>query len=101
MELVQQNDVGTDIKLTFVEDDSAVDISAASVKSIMVEKPSGTVDTHTAAFFTDGTDGIIIYTIVDGDIDEVGSYSMQGLFTSPSGTWYTDIHKFRVTPNLA
>lgn len=89
-------DVGTAFTLTVVEGTSVVDISSASVKEILFQKPSGTVVTKTATFQTDGTDGKIRYITIAGDIDESGYWLYQGHIVLPSWSGHTDTHGFEV-----
>ena len=37
---------------------------------------------------------------INGDLDEVGNYKLQGKVTLPSGTYFTDIHTFKVHCNI-
>lgn len=96
----QINDVNVRIKLTVQEDGAAIDISAATTKTIYIKKPSGTVVTATATFFTDGTEGIVYYDSVLGDIDESGLFRVQGKVIIAGGTYYTSVESFRVDRNL-
>lgn len=56
--------------------------------------------TKAASFNTDGTDGKIYYTAVADDLDEVGTYEIQGKVVITDGTFYTDIQTFKVHRNL-
>ena len=84
-ECIFVNDVGTIFKVTIEDCDTgaAIDLSVATsgttVKQIIFKKADGTVVTHTAEFDTDGSDGVITYTIQDGDVDM-------------SGTWFIQVH---------
>lgn len=96
----QVNDINVRIILTVEEDGAAISIAAATVKTIYIKKPSGTVVTATATFFTDGTEGKIYYDSVSGDINESGLYRVQGLVLIGGGTYYTSVESFRVDRNL-
>lgn len=75
---VHVNDVGTRFKLTLEDgDNTAVNISTATVKRLDFRKPDGTVIQRTAAFFTTGADGILYYDTIAGDIDQVGKWYVQ------------------------
>ena len=54
---IHVNDVGTLFTLTIKDGDSAVNISSATTKKIIIKKPSGTKLTYNTAFVSDGTDG--------------------------------------------
>lgn len=97
-----ENDVGTAFRITIrdCETTLVVDLSAATIKQIIFTKPSGTKVTQTATYFTDGTDGIIYYATVDGDLNEVGVWQMQAYVEIGGSKWYTDVKTFRVGKNL-
>ena len=94
------NDVGTQFLVTVTDGTSAVDISSATTKQLIFKKPSGAKLTKAAAFNTDGTDGKIRYNVAADDLDEVGSYKLQGKVVISDGTFYTDITTFKVYRNL-
>jgi hypothetical protein len=97
---IHLNDVGTKFLVTIKDGSSAVNISSASTKEIIIQKPSGTKITATATFDSDGTDGKIHYVTVADDLDEAGSYKLQGKVIISDGTFYTDITSFKVYRNL-
>lgn len=73
-------DVGTLFQVKIVDCDTglAIDISSATVKQIVFEDPLGAVVRQTASFVTDGTDGWLEYSVVDGDLDMSGTWKIQG-----------------------
>ena len=76
---IHVGDVGIVFTITIVDADSvAVDISGATDKVLFFRKPSRTRVRQAAEFVTDGTDGQLQYTTVAGDIDEAGSWQVQG-----------------------
>ncbi len=62
-----------------------LDLSAATLKRIVLTKPDGNEVAMDAAFLTDGTDGGLVYTTVPGDIDLPGLWGVQAQFAL--GTW--------------
>lgn len=102
-DVIHNGDVGTVVTLTIYEDDetTVVDVSAAATKTIYVKKPSGTKDSWTASFTTDGSDGKIYYTTTTGDIDETGTWLVQGYVEIGTSKYYSTRESFRVLPNLA
>ena len=94
------NDVGTKFLVTVTDGSSAVDISSASTKQLIFKKPSGAKLTKATSFVTDGTDGKMQYNVAADDLDEAGSYKLQGKVIISDGTFYTDIHTFKVYRNL-
>ena len=97
---IHQNDIGTKFVVTVKDGSSVVNISSASTKQIIIKKPGGATLTKSAVFSTDGTDGIIYYSAVSGDLDETGTYKIQGKVIITDGTFYTDIQSFKVHRNL-
>ena len=82
------------------QDDAAVDVSGATTKEIVFERPDGTSVTRDATFLTDGTDGIVEYQAVGGDHDIAGPWRKQAHVTIASGDWKSTIVGFPVAPNL-
>lgn len=97
---IRIGDIGTIIRATVKDGTTAVNISTATVKTIILEKPDGTNLEKEASFYTDGVDGIIQYTTILGDLSTSGIWKLQGLVTMPSGTWRTTIESFTVYDNL-
>ena len=93
-------DIGVTFKITITDCDTAVDISTASTKQIWLYKPDGTVLTKTASFFTDGTDGIITYTTVSGDIDIAGFWRIEAYVVMGTSEYHSEIERFRVYNHL-
>ena len=98
---VHNGDIGTVFELTIVDtDDTAVDVSTAAVKYIYFQDPTGTRMRKTATFTTDGTDGKIEYVTIAGDIDEVGTWQVQGYVETSLGKFYTEKMSFQVLSTL-
>lgn len=95
-------DIGTNIKITVMNDGAVFNISSATDLQMVFKKPTSTTCTTVdATLFTDGTDGIMVYTTPDEDfLDVDGIWDVQGVVTLPTGTWHTKPSKFRVRPNL-
>jgi hypothetical protein len=98
---IHQNDIGTIIQVQISDcNGSAIDISAATSKEIVFKKPNGALVTKIATFVTDGTDGKMKYVIVDGDLDQVGSWKVQGIVAVGSYVWHSSFETFKVHRNL-
>lgn len=98
---IHKGDIGTQFKVTIKnQTGTVVDLSGMSTKQILLKKPSGDILTKTASFFTDGSDGIIVYTTVDGDINEHGEWFLQAYYSDGTSARYTDITLFTVHRNL-
>jgi len=97
---VHKNDIGTAFRVTVQDGDTVVDVSGATIKQIIFQKPSGTTVTQTATFVTDGTDGQIQYVTVSGDLDEAGKWIMQGYVVLAAWQGHSDMYQFEVYENL-
>ena len=99
---IHLDDIGTRFQVTIKDDGSVVDLSAASGLTISFRKPSDTVVNRTASTLSDGSvvSGVMYYDSISGDLDEAGNYKLQGKVVLTSGTFYTDIHTFKVHCNL-
>ena len=73
-----KGDIGTEIRLTVVDQDgTVVNLAAATKLEIHAEAPSGATKEWTATLYGTGTDGKIKYVTVAGAIDEVGVWDLQ------------------------
>lgn len=98
---IHQNDIGTTLLVTICDcSNNAIDISTADTKQIVLKKPSGSTLTKTATFITDGSDGKIQYVVQSGDMDEVGTWKVQGVVTIGAYTWHSNFESFKVYRNL-
>lgn len=99
LDKIVNGDYGQSIELTFVDVDTgnAANISSyTTAKQMIFTSPSGTASTKTAAFKTDGSDGIITYTLISGDINSAGNWTVRGVVTTGSAKLSTEEHKFTV-----
>lgn len=99
-EEIHVGDIGTIFRITVNSDSSPLDISAASTKQIIFRKPDGNIMTKDAAFYTDGTDGIIQYATLEDDLSIAGTWKIQALVALPSGNWRSSISEVTVYANL-
>jgi hypothetical protein len=97
---IHMNDIGTVFQLELQEDEVTVDVSAATDITIYLGAPSGATKVKTGVFVTDGSDGLIKYTTVTDDLDEVGPWQIQGKITMPAWEGHTSIVQFSVYPNI-
>ena len=93
---LSKNDVGSVISVTVKENGVVFNASAATVKTLRLKKPNETVITKTAVFETDGSNGVLIYTTVAGDLNENGMWTGQLYLEFPTGKWSTDVFTFVV-----
>lgn len=98
---IHLGDVGTVFTATILDENgAAVDVSSASELTLVYNKPDGTAIERTAVLVNDGTDGMISYTTIALDIDQVGTWRVQGYVAIGTSEFYSDVHVFRVYPNL-
>ena len=96
MSEIHKEDIGTLFKLTIVDQDGViVDVSSDPSPEIKF-KVGSQVLTRVAKFTTDGTDGVIEYTTVSGDLNVKGNWTMQGHIILTSGEWHTTKVNFKV-----
>lgn len=100
---VRVGDIGTEVVVQVLDEDlAAVDVSAATVRTIYLRRPSGTVLTKAAVLDTTGADGRIRHDSVAGDFSEAGYYRVFGRVVLADGrTWSTDEGGFQVRANFA
>jgi len=80
LDKISKDDYGYSILLTFIDTDtnSADDISAYTTAQYMVfQDPMGTEHEKSASFNTDGSDGVVTYTVQDGDIPMSGEWKVR------------------------
>ena len=98
---IHVGDIGTVIEVTVKdEDDAIVNLSTATVKQFIFDKPDGVNVTKDAAFSTTGVDGKLRYTLVANDILLHGDWNLQIYIENPSGKWHSDVKTFSVRENL-
>lgn len=98
---VHIGDIGTELRLVVSDqDDSVVDLSAATDTLFIITKPNGTILEITADLYTDGTDGTLTYSTIDGDLSVAGLYKIQARIVFTSGSYSSSIQTFRVYNNL-
>ena len=79
---------------------AALDISTATVKQIIIDKPDGTNLTRSASYVTDGVDGKLYYLTVLGDFDQAGTYRCQAKINMPGFSGYSSPTSFTVNANV-
>lgn len=78
--IVYKGDIGTVVLL-----DTGMTITGATAITVEALKPSGTISHWTATVHTDNVS--VKHTIVSGEFDEVGTYTLQAKLTLGGGTW--------------
>jgi hypothetical protein len=99
---IRIGDIGTVFRLTIVDElEDVVNISAATTTDIRFQKPDDSVVDKSAAFTTDGVDGLIQYVSILDDLDMSGKWKIQAHIITPVGEWRSEIETFWVQENLA
>ena len=97
---IHTDDYGWVGKLTLKQDGTAVDISSYTTWVYILKDPAGTTASKVAAFATDGTNGVLAYTILTGDIDSVGSWEVQARISKVGAQITSEPHTFLVADRI-
>lgn len=99
---IHKGDIGTIFQLIVTDKNGVpIDISTADTKFIYFHSPAGQNIKKDAEFFTDGTDGIVQYVTIDGDIDVFGLWVVEGYVETTLGKFFTEKANFTVYSTLA
>ena len=99
---IHVGDVGLIIESQIYNQAGAVaDISSATVISFLFYLPDGTLKTKTGVFSATGSNGLVRYTTIVGDLSIAGTWKMQVYITMPGLLLHSDIVTFKVYPNLS
>lgn len=95
------SDIGTQIRVTLTDENGdPVNVSSATEMVIIIQDPEGVSVEKEAGFYTDGTEGVIVYAIEETDFAVAGKYKIQARVVLPTGTWWSTIGSFKVADNL-
>ena len=92
-------DYGQVGKLTFIDVDTnaAANISSYTTTiQMLFTSPTGVTTTKTATFDSDGTDGVIKYTLTNTDITVGGNWKVRGRVAGAASRLTTEEHSFLV-----
>jgi len=81
-------------------DNLPINLSRSLTKKIYFKKPDGTVLAKDGVFETDGSDALISYTTVSGDLDSLGVWRVQYAVDLPNFSSGTNIETFSVEANI-
>lgn len=81
----RQFDSGFIIRITVTENAVPVSISTATTLGFTFRPPRGSDFTRTPGFFTDGSDGILEYTVQTQDLTTFGQWKVFPVLTFPGG----------------
>jgi len=101
LQTIRLGDYGTILRGTIYDElDEPQDISDAVTKYLILKKPDGSSVQKTASFFTDGTDGKLIYAVQSGDIDQVGRWQLAAQVTTTTKFHNSTIDDFLVKKTI-
>jgi hypothetical protein len=98
----QKDSIGSQLEVEVLQNCSTniLDISTATLKEIVIQRPDKTKITRSAIFLTDGTDGVVYILTIAGDLTLEGTYYIQAYIEMPSWQGNTEIGEFEVEDNL-
>ncbi len=97
----QLGDTGVALILQIVTaDGDIIDISAATDMKIKLRMPDDTAKNFTAVLYTNGADGKMLYTTLPLDLNQAGTYQIQGKLNVSGGPKSSYIGTFDVIDNL-
>ena len=88
------------IELEIREGYGALDISSATIKNIIIEKPDNTLIITSGSFSSNGKDGRLYYRTNTGDLSLAGVYNVQSYLEMPDFSGYSTPTSFQVYANL-
>jgi hypothetical protein len=98
---IHVGDVGTQfITTVYNQLEEIQDLSTATTITFRFYTPSRESRDCVGALYTDGLDGKVVYSLIQGDIDEAGTWKFQCILEFAGGTWSTNIEEFTVYSNI-
>lgn len=102
---IHAGDIGTVFEIALkdcsVDPPVPVDLTGVTTIEIIFKKPLKGKLTKTGVVVNPpGTDGLINYTTIEGDLDVVGNWEIQVRVVFPTSTRSSDIDTFAVHPNI-
>ena len=101
MATLQVGNVGSILRFTVVDQDAAVVNVSAATLTLYFRSPQNKVLTKSGALTGSGTDGIIQYTTIAGDLDTPGNWLAQAKVVISGSTWFSNIVPVQVQANLS
>lgn len=96
---IHKGDINTLIKTTVsdcsIDGEVPMDLTTGSFL-FYFKKPDFSTLSVVPVLTTDGTDGTLQYSTVEGDFDLAGEYQFQVVVTTPTGSWSTEAQSFTV-----
>lgn len=93
---IHVGDTGIRLRATIKENGSTLDISAATALEMRLRGPDGAIETLTASFVTDGTNGQVEAQTGSGDLYMDGEWEARPHFSLDGWSGHTGALRFRV-----
>jgi hypothetical protein len=97
---IHKLDIGRKFRITVGNNGTPINISTATTKSIIFQRPDGRAITQTATFDSDGSDGKIYYTTIANDLDREGTWKIQAFISMGGNALRTQWTTFVVYSNI-
>lgn len=97
---IHVDDYGWAGRLRLVQDKQVQNISSFTTRQFIFKPPTGAVKVKTAAFDTDGANGILKYVIESGVLDQVGEWKVQARVAKSGAEITSDEITFTVNSRL-
>ena len=97
---VHVGDTGVSFDRTVKNIDGVVDISGATVKQFLFERPDKSTLEKAADFINTGTDGQLRYNTVSGDLTVAGIWKIQVYLVLGGDNFRSDVSTFEVFENV-
>ncbi|HXH05869.1 MAG TPA: hypothetical protein VNI83_04690 [Vicinamibacterales bacterium] len=97
---VRLGDTGTKLRVALLDGETPVDLSALVVGKLKLRKPDGTVIERVATVVPPPSSGVLEYTTIAGDLDQVGQWEIQAYIEVGTGQWHSTREIFVVSPRL-
>lgn len=92
----QKGDIGTVFYITIKKNGVVVPLQTATVKTFKFIDPAGVITEKTASFSTDGSNGVLKYTTIEGDLHTAGEWKIRPYVSMPTWTGHAKKVPFTV-----
>lgn len=97
MKTIRVQDYGASLRVRLSDTSgSLIDLSSSAARQFYIKRPDGTILIVTATLYTNGTDGVLAYTTVSGDINQTGIYELEARVTFSGSEFRSSKIRFRV-----
>lgn len=101
---IHVGDIGTRFRFQFLQRGEVLSVANADQLRVLFRRPDGTTFTRVAVFASDGSDGLVDYVTVKGDLDAAGDCWQAQAYTEEGDpvtqAHHSEIRSFEVKSNL-